>query len=108
MKRFMLDIPDVGSLSVARTDDFDDDLRREYSYVIRDAGGRLLARGQDLRSAIESDVSRHPSARVMTGTLLSFLTCAPDTFNARTEAWVRQHDDELSLAALELEGREAL
>lgn len=103
MWRYRLDIPDVGSVSVTRTNDFDDELRREYSYSIRDADGRLLERGRDLRSGVERDVSRHPSAREMTGTLLSFLTCAPDTFNSRTGEWARQHDDELSLAALELE-----
>ncbi len=103
MKRYRLDIPDVGSVAVTRTADVDDEFRRQYSYVIRDADGALLERGRDLRSGSSTDFRSHPGAREMTGTLLSFLTGAPDSFNSRTEAWARQHDDELSLAALELE-----
>jgi hypothetical protein len=106
MKRFRLAIPDVGSLTVTRTSDVDDEFRRRYSYVIRDDEGEFLERGRDLRSGSSTDFTSHPSAREMTGTLLSFLTCAPDSFNARTEAWARQHDDELAGAALELEFNE--
>jgi hypothetical protein len=103
VRRYRLDIPDVGSVAVTRTADVDDEFRRLYSYVIRDADGKLLERGRDLRSGSSTDFRSHPSAREMTGSLLSFLTCAPDSFNARTEAWARQHDDELSMAAVELE-----
>lgn len=102
VKRYRLDIPDVGSVAVSRTADIDDEFRRVYSYVIRDADGALLERGRDLRSGSSTDFTSHPSARQMTGTLLSFLTCAPDSFNSKTEEWARQHDDELSLAALDL------
>ena len=96
-------------MAVNRTADVDGEFRRLYSYVIRDADGALLERDRDLRSGSSTDFRSHPGAREMTGTLLSFLTCAPDSFNSSTEAWARQHDDELSLAALELEfGEEEL
>ena len=109
MRRYRLDIPDVGRVTVTRTADVDDELRRLYSYVIRDADGELLERGRDLRSGSSTAFGSHPSARQMTGTLLSFLTCAPDSFSSQTEEWARQHDDELSQAALELEfGEEEL
>ncbi len=103
MKRFRLDIPDVGRVTVTRTSEVDDEFRRHYSYAIRDADGELLERGRDLRSGSSTDFRSHPSAREMTVSLLSFLTCAPDSFNSRTGEWARQHDDELSLAALDLE-----
>ncbi len=106
MKRFRLDIPDVGRLTVTRTADVDEEFRRLYSYVICDDEGNLLTRGRDLRSGSSTDFSSHPGPREMTGSLLSFLTCAPDDFNARTAAWARQHDDELAAAALDLEFEE--
>jgi hypothetical protein len=103
MKRFRLDVDGVGSVTVTRTPDVDDELRRVYSYVIRDADDGLLERGRDLRSGCSSDFTSHPGAREMTRSLLNFLTGAPDIFNTPTEAWARQHSDELSVAALELE-----
>ncbi len=97
-----LDIRNVGSLVVTRTGDVEE-LRRVYEYEIWDAAGELLERGRDLRSACSADFSAHPGPREMTGALLSFLTCAPGGFNARTAAWARQNDGELTQAAMELE-----
>jgi hypothetical protein len=103
VKRHRLVIPDVGSVSVTRTAEVDDEFRRLYSYVIRDGDGELLERGRDLRSGCSADFGSHPGPREMMGSLLSFLSGAPDSFNSRTAEWARQHDDELFLARLELE-----
>lgn len=106
VKRFRLQIPCVGSLTVTRTADVDSELRRVYSYVIRDNEGKVLKRGRDLRSGSSADFSSHPSPRAMTIALVAFLTEDPDLCGPRLAAWVRQSHDELSLTAaqLELEG----
>ena len=106
MRRHQLDIPGVGTVTVTRTADMSDDSRRIYSYLIRDAGGELLTRGRDLRSQVSPDPREHPEPRAMTRTLLHFLAAAPDSFNSRTEAWVRDHDTELWHAADELDEEE--
>ena len=103
--RHRLDIPHVGRLAVTRTSVVQD-LRRVYRYEIWDAGGELLTRASDLRSGCSADFGAHPGPGEMTGSLLSFLTCAPESFNARTAHWARQHQDELTIAALELEADE--
>ncbi len=103
--RHRTDIPQVGRVVVTRTSVVQD-LRRVYQYEIWDAGGELLTRASDLRSGCSADFGTHPEPREMTRSLLSFLTCAPRGFNARTAQWAHQHEDELTIAALELEADE--
>src|SRR5579859_32182 len=91
MRRHRLDIPNVGRLTVTRTSDVRD-LRRVYSYVIRDEDGELLGRGRDLRSATSRDPGDHPEPREMTRTLLHFLAGAPDSFAPRVAEWACDHD----------------
>jgi hypothetical protein len=105
---YLLELPDVGSIRVMRTNRRDNG-RRVFCYVIRE-GGRVLHRADDLLGPADG---ANPTAREMAATLVAeivadatepiLLHTHAETFPAEVRVWAQEHAETLSAAALRAE-----
>ena len=90
---------------------------RAYGCTIRSAEGTLVLRGRDLHGPCGAYTDADaPSAREMTGALLSFLVAAAERyalepvgayhpwFSADADEWCYQHREDLATAQWDIEG----
>lgn len=96
-----LRIPGVGTLHLHPVRETSD-RRVEYGWVVDDADGRELGRGEDLRSGCGAEIDYN----AMMASLLGFLTADaersdddPDghSFPPRVVEWARHNSDELTI-----------
>lgn len=98
-----LHIDGVGTLNLIAYG-VDDEYRMRYHYVVEDADGQTIHEGRDLCSAARAGVD-YPNMMV---SLLGFLGAYAEEYRSAMVGddfyeWCYLHDDELSMARLDLE-----